>query len=376
MKVFIIDISGKVTSYDIALSQAISECDKSVKVKLITADVERGAGRINLISLIPSRFKQIEHPLKRMVKAIEGILNYIYIISLVMIKKPDVVHFQWFPFMDFCSVDNIFIKLFKTFRSKQCIFFTVHNVYPHNMSSRNRVKYKKRFMEMSKYIDYYISHTITSKEELVKEYALEQNRICVIPHGIFTPDYMMHEHNRDCYVNIIMYGNNLPYKGSDLLLDSVQLLPVKFKNRIKLTIVGATSSDYLELLRTKTEGLNVNIIPSFVSDEQLYELINDADYIALPYRKITQSGVLLLALYFKKPLLVSNLPSFVETLRGFSEDMFFKSDDPESLKELIIRHIEGTVDVKKQLSIIDELNELYSWNNSAKMTIDAYKKAI
>jgi len=52
--------------------------------------------------------------------------------------------------------------------------------------------------------------------------------------------------------------------------------------------------------------------------------------------------------------------------------MFFKSEDPASLKELIIRHFTGRIDVNKQLDAIEKLNELYSWNNSAKKTLSIY----
>ena len=166
----------------------------------------------------------------------------------------------------------------------------------------------------------------------------------------------------------------MPYKGADILLDAVQLLPEELKNKVKVTIVGATSNDFLELLRKKSDGLNVSFNPTFVPDEELYKLIDDADYIALPYKKITQSGVLLLALFFRKPLLISDLPSFVDTLHGFTPDMFFKSEDAASLKDLIQRHIDGKVDISAQMEAIEGLNKLYSWHNSAKKTVDLYKR--
>ena len=377
MKAFIIDLSGKVINYDLSLYHAIDMSDGSVDVKLLIPDSKNDVdGVIHLLSLVPSKYKYTEQPLKRIVKAIEGVVNYTYILLLCITQKPEVLHFQWFPFMDFCSVDFFYIYLIKKLRRKQRVIFTVHNVYPHGISSQGKRIYKKRFMRMRKFIDFYISHTNSSKEELVNEYALNPNKVFIIPHGIFTPDYKKCNYKNVGGYNVIMYGNNLPYKGSDVLLDAVQLLPADKKNKITVTIVGATPNEYLDLLRSKTVGLNVNIIPLFVPDKQLYELIDKSNYIALPYRRITQSGVLLLALYFRKPLLISNLPPFVETLKGFTEDMFFISGDPNSLKELIIRHMEGKVDIEKQMSIIEGLNDLYSWNNSAKMTIETYRKVI
>lgn len=376
MKVFIIDISGKVTNYDLALLRAINSIIADNRVKLIAPDISKKVvGVIHLFSFIPLKFKYSENLLKRIAKAFEGLLNYFVLLLLCIRKRPELLHFQWFPFMEFCSIDIFFVRLIKIVLRKQSIFLTVHNVYPHNINLDRKIKYRERFIKMSKYVDKYIVHTRSSREELLNDYSLSPDKVIIIPHGIFSPDYkpkyVRHPKQEDYH--IIMYGNNLPYKGSDILLDAVQLLPIEIKKHIKVTIVGATSEDYLDILRDKSVGLNVIFNPNFVSDCLLYEMIDEADYIALPYKKISQSGVLLLALYFKKPLLVSNLPSFVETLVGFTSDMFFVSEDPKSLKDLILRHIEGQIDVNRQMAAILELNKLYSWNNSAKKTILAYE---
>lgn len=373
MKVLIIDLSGKVTSYDEALYEAV-KTQSCTEVSLVAPDLVKGdAGVIHLLSLIPSKIKYTENPIKRVVKAIEGLLNYVYLLFLCIKRKPDVLHFQWFPFMEVCSVDIIFVKILRALRHDLKLVLTVHNVFPHNLSMQRKRRYKERFMKMSNVVDHYIAHTESSKDEIAREFGLSSDRIDVVPHGIFTPDFQPKDNvNISDEYKIIMYGNNLPYKGADILLDAVQLLPEELKKKIKVTIVGATSNDFLELLKEKSDGLHVSFNPTFVPDDELYTLIDEADYIALPYKRITQSGVLLLALYFRKPLLISDLPSFVDTLHGFTSDMFFKSEDAASLKDLIQRHIEGKVDTTIQKKAIEELNELYSWHNSAIKTIEVY----
>ena len=83
--------------------------------------------------------------------------------------------------------------------------------------------------------------------------------------------------------------------------------------------------------------------------------------------------MLLLALHFRRPLILSDLPSFRETLRGFTDDMFFQPDSAESLSRLIIRYIDGEIDRKYQLQIIEQLNKVYSWVTSAEKTFELYK---
>lgn len=376
MKVYVIDISGKVIGYDIALCDQLS---KIVPITLVAhkqkSDQYEGR-RLPLISLVSAKYKNSEHIIKRFVKAIESLLNYFGLLISILIERPSILHFQWFPFMEFCSVDNLYVALIKFLRPKQQIVLTVHNVYPHDMSDTNKVKYRNRFIRMDKYINHYIVHVDSSKNILIDDFGISEKKINIIPHGIFTPTYVPKSVKNKKGQHILMYGNNTPYKGTDLLLDALHELPLEIIRDVTVTIAGKTSDSYYKELKGKARDLNVVIIPTFIPDHQLYELIDVADYIALPYRDISQSGVLLLALFFKKPLLVSDLPSFKETLKGFTDDMFFESNNAHSLADLIKRHLEGRVDTEKQLKVIGDLVDFYSWEKSAQMTKLVYEELV
>lgn len=94
MLYYIEDISGKVEKYDVALFNAImSETSKS-SIKLLMP-------RSSLLSLVPRRFKNSENIIKRLLKVAEGLLNYVYTIARVATTKPNVLHLQWLPFMEF-----------------------------------------------------------------------------------------------------------------------------------------------------------------------------------------------------------------------------------------------------------------------------------
>ena len=69
----------------------------------------------------------------------------------------------------------------------------------------------------------------------------------------------------------------------------------------------------------------------------------------LPYRAISQSGVLLLSINFGKLIICSDLPSFMETMRGEDGNeldgcLFFKNEDSVSLRDLLVRYIDQTID--------------------------------
>ena len=58
-------------------------------------------------------------------------------------------------------------------------------------------------------------------------------------------------------------------------------------------------------------------------------------YICLPYRKIYQSGVLMMSLCYKKPVVVSDLPSFKEVLKDKETAVFFSSENSGALSEAV-----------------------------------------
>ena len=379
----VVDVSGKVLNYDYALCQAMTD-EACGEVEVVLAahlhDKDKYHGRrLRLLSLIPRSQQTSSGKLKRIVKAAEGFINYTFVLLYIIVKHPSVVHFQWLPYLEFSSVEIPYIKLIRFFKSHIKLIYTIHNVYPHSMIQVDRrPPYRQRFMRMMPLIDHFVVHTGSAATEVKNAFDIARSRISIVSHGIFKPDYKL-KNNHDCRnekKTIIFYGANRRNKGADILLDAVHLLPEEHKNHVRILMLGRTPNDYLNELKSKCSGIDVTLDPRFIPDEELYEMIDASDYIALPYREITQSGVLLLALYFKKPLLISNLPPFLETLRGFSKDMFFEAGNPNSMSDLIVRHLEGKIDVEKELNLIMNLNSDYSWENSAIKTLNIYKKVI
>lgn len=128
------------------------------------------------------------------------------------------------------------------------------------------------------------------------------------------------------------------------------------------------------MLKEKSDGLCIDWMSFFVPDEVLYQKILESNVIALPYRQISQSGVLLLVLHFRRSLLVSDLLSFRETLDGFSDDMFFENGKPASLADRIKAYMDGEVNLDEQKDVIENLNKKYSWNKAAEMTKQVYNR--
>ena len=378
MNYLMVDISGKVLNYDIALCEAMfRNLPKKVFLNFFAANIDPSKIECpskKLFSLVPKSLRNSENKIKRGAKALEGIVNYLYLVMYVLIHHVDVLHFQWLPFLEICSVEKNFLKLIHLASPKTKIILTVHNLYPHNFSDKRKKTYRNRFDEIKNFIDAFVLHLECSKFEFCEQFNVDTTKVEVIHHGIFVPKNVeIIPHDRGETLNLIMYGNQSYYKGTDIFVDALNLLPDESKQKVHATIVGQIDNIFYQDLMQRTDCLDVEWIPEFVPDDVLYKKIMESDVIVVPYREISQSGVLLLALSYKRMVIVSNLPSFKETLAGYSEEMFFENGNAESLKNTITKLLKNKIDSRDILGRIEKLQPVYSWDRIAQSYFELCK---
>ena len=381
MNYLMVDISGKVLNYDIALCEAIFEnLHDNDHLILFAANIGSSKRKFcfkKTLSLIPKSMQNSRNRIKRGVKALEGIINYLYLIIYILLNRVNVLHLQWLPFLEICLLEKKILKLIRFISPKTKIVLTVHNLYPHNFNDKQKVLYRKRFNEVKNLIDTFIVHLECSKVEFCKQFGVSPEKVRIVHHGIFTPKNVeIVPHTCRDKINLIMYGMQSYYKGTDIFVSALNLLPEKAKRKIHVTIVGKIDKAYYQNLKQQTENLNVEWIPHFVPDEVLNKKISESDLIILPYREISQSGVLLLALFFEKMLIVSDLPSFKETLEGCSANLFFESKNPQSLCFRLLDLIENVSSWDEYLLQLKKVKKRNLWETSARRTLCCYKEIV
>lgn len=378
MRILILDITGRNSEqYNPSLCKALSKVAHKDKVVLMAPtcyNVSEDFEFKRLCRLVPLSQTLSTSKTKRLIRALEALINYVRVFFYILYHKVAVLHFQWLVFVDYTTIESTFMKLIRLVRPKIKIYLTVHNIFPHDLTESEITNYKRRFLEIGRNIDGFIVHLESAKDEFVSSYGISPQKVFVAYHGIYVADnFKVKKIIKDeKTVNIILFGTQTQYKGADIFLEALHLMPELYKNKINAMIIGSTPSDYYNKFKDKARALGVKWINKFVSDEELYEAIGKSDLILLPYRKISQSGALLLSLSYKKPILTSRLPSFVETMKGYPSDYFFEPDDPNSLAEKIIDYINGKIDTDKMCIVIEKLNLIYSWEESANMTLDSY----
>ena len=377
MTYLMVDISGRSPVYDIPLCEALHRVlSPEHHVRLLAPninpkDVDFDCKR--LFSILPHRLQKSKRKPFRAIKALTIALNYISLIVRVALKKPDILHFQWLPLVEVSTIERIFLKILRFLAPKTKFLLTIHNVYPHDSSEGYKQVYRERFSRVSPFFDKFIVHLDTTKRDFCSAFGISAERVRVLHHGVLAPKgHDTVRRQRGKVLKLIMYGNQSTYKGTDVFVNALTLLPQEYKDRVHALVVGKTYSSYLNKLKEKKENANIEFIPEYVSDEDLYKYIADSDIIVLPYREISQSGVLLLALSTKRLIITSDIPSFTETLVGMGENTFFENGNAASLSKLIVKYADGLVDENKQLGIIECLETKYSWMDIA----ETYKNFI
>lgn len=367
----IVDISGKVPYYEHALCTALKHVSPNIVVLATPYNqgVYSPCYKVKRLLRFSSTYKS---RFIKLLKAVEGVFNYIYLIFHFLFNKYQVVHFQWLPFLEYVGLEKYFLALYRLILPKTKFILTQHNTFPHDSTIQQKNIYRNRFSQIKKYFDKFIVHTESSKSVLNVEFEVPCDNIEVVYHGIFMPDKMPIKTTTNKRLKFLMFGIQSYYKGTDLLVDAISGLPEDVRNKIEVTIAGKTEEKLLLEKYSLASSLGINWESRFFDDIELNQLIVDADVLLFPYRNISQSGALLLALAFGKPMIVSKLPSFIETLKGFPDGAFIDVESVESLRNAIVKHVNGQINVFNELKIIEILQQKFSWENSAKKTLELY----
>lgn len=116
--------------------------------------------------------------------------------------------------------------------------------------------------------------------------------------------------------NILFFGNITREKGIDVLLDAVNNLSESDASKINVIVAGKDIDGVYRRVKLKPMR-NVTFFIRHITDDELRFLYENIDFVALPYRKTSQSGVLEMAFYYKKPIIASDIPYFRKTLTEF-----------------------------------------------------------
>jgi len=141
-------------------------------------------------------------------------------------------------------------------------------------------------------------------------------------------------------IRFLFFGFIAPRKGVEVLIDAAEHLHAQGVSGFKVSIAGKCADWSVYQARIKTPELfDLDIRP--VPNETVVDLYSRSHWLVMPYRDITQSGPLSLALNYGVPTISSDLPGFKEFVRDGETGLVFKLDDAQALAQTMRRAIEN-----------------------------------
>ncbi len=410
MKVFEVEVFGRggLTHYVFNLARELGargvnvcivtaaeyELDAQAAALPVTARVERRLSRL------AARLTRLPYRARRMLKGVEFVTDALSVAALAWRERPDVIHLH-------CT-NGILLWLMMCLRPLRIpLCYTAHDVTPHERFRLDRLVYRA----IHGLADHIICHSRRDRDRLAEEFHLNPGRVSVIPHGdyaFFTapggsgaggddagaserasaaPGAGTAESDEaglgktalarsrlgvaDAESVALFFGFVREYKGLDLLIEAWDDVRTRHRGA-RLLIAGDPSRMSAErLLELRREADRVGAVHRFayVPFEDVPDYFAAADVLVLPYRRISQSGVLLLSLSVGVPVIATRVGAFPEVIEDGRTGILIEPESRDALVDALDRVL-GDPELRERLGTAgrEMVEETYSWSAIAERT--------
>lgn len=274
------------------------------------------------------------------------------------------------------SIDNLIqIKKLKSLGCK--IAWTVHNSLSHD-AKFPLSEYIFRW-GLSQLCDDIIVMSDFSRIEFQEKYK-RRNKVHVIPHGNFVgalPNRIDCHASREklgisCSSKVLLnFGLMKAYKGITDLLEVFD--DIEDQDAI-LILAGHCPDPVLKNSIVNSTKRNKRVISylRFIEENEIQLYMNACDWVVSPFRKVLNSGSVMLSLSFGKPTIVPNIGSLPELISNGQNGLVFNGK--QNLLPTLKYALNLSEKDKKRFSLnAFESAKKYSWSNIGKHHVEVYR---
>jgi glycosyltransferase involved in cell wall biosynthesis len=316
---------------------------------------------------------------------------YWRLIRYAAAAKPKVFHILWNNKLEF--FDRTLLMMYYKILGK-AVVLTAHNVNKGRRDSTDSMFNRLSLRVQYGLTDRIFVHTKKMKSELMKEFDVPVDRVTIIPFGInnSVADTNLSPNEakellgiRGNNQTILFFGRIRPYKGLDYLVTAFQRLAQQ-DHSYRLIIAGRIEQgceQYWESIKKVIQGYvdtgQVILRIEFIPDSETEVYFKAADILALPYREIFQSGVLVLGYSFGLPVVAADVGSLKDDIIEGKTGFVFRPEDPVDLARAISLYFASdlfrNLDTERR-HIKDHALQQHSWEIVGQKTADVYSKLL
>ena len=209
------------------------------------------------------------------------------------------------------------------------IVLLVHDPFPHS-------GYKKKWLILFRYLAFKLIRNkvifnTKQYEAFIRNYKLSpQDVFCSNLSTLeFMKVYRPCNKNTDGKFKILFWGIISQYKGIEYLCSAFEEIVKQGYQDIELTIAG--SGELYFDIDPYLKYSNFKFIHKFLTNEEIADYVFNTDIVVCPYVDATQSGVIMTAFAYCKPVIATNVGGLSEVVDEYSGILI----EPRSVKQLV-----------------------------------------
>lgn len=293
------------------------------------------------------------------------------------ITKKRIIHYHFFK-SGFIELNSLVLaKLFGF-----SVAVTVHDVESFDKADDNY------FSKLVFYIpNGLIVHNQASFNELIKKHPNTILKTQIIPHGnyLLTNSEVadgLEFRERKCISKtakvFLFFGQIKEVKGLEILIDAFAMVR-KTRDDVVLIIAGKVWKDDFSKYSLLIESLGLRrfivLDIRYIHDNEVAAFYAASDFVVLPYKRIYQSGVLLMAMSYSKPVIVSNLLGMTEIVEDNLTGFIFEANNAHSLAATMIRALNSNASIPFIVNnAMNKMRGKFSWGSIGKETANFYSR--
>lgn len=378
---------GGLIHYVYNLSCALAERNHEVTL-LTTAGYEledRGVPHGLRIVKTIARFSQRQGGTRggviyRLLRKVEAVVDAFAAAAFARRLRPDIIHFHCTN-----SVALLYVVLLRALGIP--LVTTAHVVTPHERSRTSDTVFE-RIHRMSPLI---IAHSDFDRKRLLDELALgcDERRVVVIPHGEYgffergnePPDPLTARESLGLepqHEVALFFGYIREYKGVDVLLEAWETV-MNARPAARLVVAGdPVRLDHARRNQLESWASRLGVVHRFdyIPFSDVTRYFAAADVLVMPYRHISQSGVVFLALSLGVSVVATRVGGLPELLRDGESALLVPSESSAALAQALSRLL-GDAELRQRLSDGGRrVAHEHSWASIAETTESAFESLI
>jgi glycosyltransferase involved in cell wall biosynthesis len=288
--------------------------------------------------------------------------------SFIQHLNPDVIHFN----------NQIYFNHFYLFLLRRKTLISIHDPFPHSGEEHHTKKLSAKLYQWLNValIKYHLLYNNLMNGEYAENRKMKSSRILNSSLGPYEYLSVLDRNDTPQFCDFLFFGRIERYKGLDLLLESFAQVIDSYPDAT-LTIAGS-GSFWFDIKKYDFPEKNLRILNRFIPGEELANLISGAKVVVCPYRDATQSGVVMSAYAFCKPVIVTNVGALAQVVEEGQSGFVVEPNDSSALAAAMIRVLQGELSQHSSSQAIDALyfKGRKSWASIVKQILPTYQKVI